>query len=83
MPEGAAPAPDVMRRLKAASDAGRVGETVLVALIALGEAGPGELHPQPMAEIVSALQQVGLERDARRLAFEALSARAGAMSLGR
>ncbi len=83
LPEGAAPAPDVMRRLKAASDAGRVGETVLVALIALGEAGPGELHPQPMAEIVSALQQVGLERDARRLAFEALSARAGAMSLGR
>ncbi|MEQ9518913.1 MAG: hypothetical protein RLN89_05675 [Parvibaculum sp.] len=83
LPRGAAPAPEVMRRLKMASEAGRVGETVLVALIALGEAGPGELHSQPMAAIVSALQQVGLDSDARRLAFEALSARSSAIGAGR
>lgn len=78
LPDGAVPAPDVMRRLKEASAAGRVGETLLVALIALGEAGPQELHAKPMSEIVSALQQVGLDAEARRLAFEALSARSDA-----
>ena len=65
----------VTQRLKLASSQNRVGETVLLTLAALSESGVGQAHPQTLSETVKALRIVGLEREARRLAAEALMAR--------
>jgi len=67
----------VTNRLKLASDQKRVGETVLLSLVALSESGPSTAHPQTLSETVRALRKVGLEREARSLAAEALIARMG------
>ncbi len=64
-------------RLKQASEQKRLGETVLLSLAALSDAGPSNAHPQTLSEIVRALRKVGLEREARSLAAEALIARMG------
>ncbi len=66
-----------------ASRAGRRGETVLAALLALGEAGPGgsqsrslgRIDPYIAGVIVAGLRRVGLDADARAIALDiALSA---------
>ena len=46
------PAPDaaLIRAMSEASEIGRLGETVLLALLALGEAGPGASHPLVLYE---------------------------------
>lgn len=75
LPGGVVPPLAMMRQLKRASEDGRVGETVLLALGTLNEAGPTGTHPQSLGEIVAALKRVGLDRDARRLSVEALGAR--------
>jgi len=75
LPGGRAPPLAMMRQLERASQDGRRGETVLLALAVLKEAGPAGTHPQSLGEIVAALGRVGLERDARRLSVEALMAR--------
>ena len=49
----------------------RVGETVLLALLALGEAGPAAAEPTTLNVVITALRSVGLEREARGLAVEA------------
>ena len=54
---------------------GRGGETVLLALLALGEAGPARADPLVLAAVLPALSAVGLEREARALAIEAAIAR--------
>lgn len=53
---------------------GRIGETVLLALVMLGEAGPAGTPPATLARLVGALRTVGLEPDARALAREAIAA---------
>ncbi len=67
------PAPDaaVLYALSEASQFGRLGETVLLVLMALGEAGPGGGDPLVLHEVLAALVRVGLEDEARRLAIEA------------
>jgi hypothetical protein len=57
--------------LSEASQLGRLGETVLLALLALGEEGPGAAHPLVLHEVLSALAQVDLAHEARLLAIEA------------
>ncbi len=69
------PAPAVWSLLTNASRAGRGGETVLLALLALGEAGPARADPLVLAAVLPALSAVGLEREARALAIEAAIAR--------
>jgi len=49
----------------------RQGETVLLALVMLGDAGPALAAPQTMGTIVQSLSAVGLPRDARDLALDA------------
>lgn len=66
----AAPAP-LIYAMEAAADAGRRGETVLLALIVLGRHGLGETHPLVLSEALSALADVELEPEARALAIEA------------
>lgn len=52
----------------------RLGESVLTALAAVGEAGPQRASPALLTTAVGALQAAGLEREARRFAMEALVA---------
>jgi hypothetical protein len=47
----------------------RQGETVLLALVMLGDAGPAIAAPQTMGSVVQSLAAVGLPRDARNLAL--------------
>ncbi|WP_425407366.1 hypothetical protein [Hwanghaeella sp.] len=49
----------------------RQGETVLLALVMLGDAGPALAAPQTMGAVVQSLAAVGLPRDARALALDA------------
>ena len=66
------PAPNVAwaRALDEASAAGRIGETVLIAL--LGLAGPNSQPPGAAAirKAVESLRRIGLEAEARALALE-------------
>lgn len=57
--------------LEEASEGRRVGETVLLSLIVLGEDGPGQSHTLALGSVLEALTRVGLEREARALAIEA------------
>jgi len=58
-------------RLKTAAAGKRVGETVLLALLALGEGGPAEAEPVVLMDVLGGLVGVGLTADARLLAVEA------------
>ncbi|MBN34957.1 MAG: hypothetical protein CMM46_09310 [Rhodospirillaceae bacterium] len=57
--------------LNPASREGRLGETVLLSLVALGQGGPADADPQTLGAVVAALQSVGLGREARLIAMEA------------
>ncbi|NKB44927.1 MAG: hypothetical protein GKS03_11685 [Alphaproteobacteria bacterium] len=67
----AMPSPQIWSGLALAAEEGRLGETVLLALIALDEVGPSGSSPIVLARVISALMTVGLEQDARRFAVEA------------
>ncbi|HLI11051.1 MAG TPA: hypothetical protein VKY65_05585 [Alphaproteobacteria bacterium] len=57
--------------LDAAAKAGRQGQTVLFALIAIGANGPGASDPIAVNHVIAALDKVGLGSEARQLAIEA------------
>jgi hypothetical protein len=57
--------------LSEASQSGRLGETVLLSLLALGEEGPAGAPPLVMHAVLSALIRVDLTHEARLLAIEA------------
>ena len=61
----------IWRTLGDAAENGRTGETVLLALLTLGEAGPAEADPIVLGRVVSSLRRAGLEADARAIALEA------------
>jgi hypothetical protein len=69
----AMPHPALWYRLaKASGDgAGRVGETILLSLLAIGEGGPGAADPVILRRVLTSLGAVGLEKEARSLAVEA------------
>jgi len=54
-----------------AADARRIGETVLLALVALGPEGPAAANPLVLGRVLDSLRRAGLEEEARALAFEA------------
>lgn len=62
----------LLRQLEAASADVRLGETLLVILVAVGERPVGALASDHLARLVAALNRVGLEQEARALAVEAL-----------
>ena len=49
----------------------RVGETILLSLLVLGEAGPAQANPTVLHKVIKSLRNVGLDREARALAVEA------------
>ena len=61
----------IWRTLGDAAENGRIGETVLLALLTLGEAGPAEADPIVLGRVLSSLRRAGLETDARAIALEA------------
>lgn len=70
-----APAPGLWFALGGAAEKGRVGETVLLSLLALDRRGPGTTSPLALGAVVGFLAKVGLETEARALAVEAVLAR--------
>jgi hypothetical protein len=56
--------------LEAASMDARLGETVLLATVGVGDAGDKGLSLADAARVIVALRRVGLEAEARRLAVE-------------
>ena len=65
------PSPHIWNGLNNAAANQRVGETVLMALIALGNDGPAGASPIVLSHVISALTRIGLEDEARRFAVEA------------
>ena len=58
-------------RLESAARSGRAGETVMLALLALGEGGPGQAGAITLTRTLKALESVGLRTETRALAVEA------------
>jgi hypothetical protein len=73
---GLAIGPDlaVTRTLSDAIDQGRLGEAVALILITLGTSKFDAMSPVVLVNTVSALKDLGLEQDARLLAFEIATA---------
>jgi hypothetical protein len=65
-----APEPDLLADLGAAAAAGRRGETVLLALIAMGDAELSDVPPATLGRVLAALLDIDLEAEARALAIE-------------
>jgi hypothetical protein len=70
----AMPSAALLERLAASAAAGRTGETVLLALLALAEGGPSATDATTLGQVVRSLGAVGLEDEARALALEAVAA---------
>jgi hypothetical protein len=72
LPGGIAPvARGEAAEIGSAAQAGRRGETVLLALIALGGHGLGNVDSGTLAQSLGGLRAVGLEEEARRIGIEA------------
>ena len=69
-----APDPVLRRTLREASENGRIGETVLLGLLALGQEGTEGADPWHLHDVLVALRKVDLESEARSLALEAMLA---------
>jgi hypothetical protein len=68
----------MLNQLHNAGLKGSVGEVVLLSLVAIGPGGPESADRQAVAQSVSSLRAVHLDREARRLALEALLGRSHA-----
>lgn len=49
----------------------RIGEVIMLSLLALGEAGPAGAAPHAIYQVIRSLRALGLEEDARAVALEA------------
>ena len=66
-----APTPALVHGLRMAADGGQFGETVLMALLLLGDAGPAAAGLPSVGPVVSSLVAAGLPEEARAIALEA------------
>jgi hypothetical protein len=64
-------APHLWNGLSDAARSKRIGETAALALVALGEDGPGKTAMPSLQHVIESLRAVGREADARALAVEA------------
>ncbi len=67
----AVPDASLLYALDDASLNGRLGETILLALLLMGETPPADTHPLALNAVLTALMRVGLPLEARALAIEA------------
>jgi hypothetical protein len=68
---GPTPDPIIWQALSAAARDGRIGETILLSLIALGPGGTSNAHPLTVSSVIDALRAIGLESEARAVVLEA------------
>jgi hypothetical protein len=73
--DGYLPPTGLLSTLKEVADAGDTGRTILLAAAVFGPDGPQGAHLIALGDGLRALKRVGLDAEARRLAFEALYAR--------
>ena len=66
-----APMPTLVHGLRMAAEGGQLGETVLMALILLGDGGPAAAGLPTGGPVVSGLVSAGLAQEARAIALEA------------
>jgi hypothetical protein len=69
---GELPETGLLTELQDAARAGNRPRTVLLAVLALAKGGPSGAHQLALGDAIRALKRVGMEREARQLAFEAL-----------
>ncbi len=69
------PSMAILRGLQHAGEEARVGEAIVFALVALGNAHPADVDLATITSVVATLGRVGLHEDARGLALEALVGR--------
>jgi hypothetical protein len=67
----AGPRPAVKALLRSAAEGARLGETLLLSLVALGDGGLDKVDPDTLNRVIAFLRVVGLEKEARELAVEA------------
>jgi len=67
-----APLTEASRDMAPSRGPKRIGEVVLLSMLALGEGGPGQAEPLVMYQVLKSLRAVGLQADARALAMEAV-----------
>src|SRR6476619_119734 len=72
--DGYLPPTGLLSTLKEVADAGDTGRTILLAAAVFGPDGPQGAHLIALGDGLRALKRVGLDAEARRLAFEALYA---------
>ena len=65
------PQPAIWRSLEKAASGSRIGETVLLSLLAIGQAGPLQANPIVLRKVLISLRKIGMEKEARALALEA------------
>jgi len=65
------PQPAIWRSLENAASGSRIGETVLLSLLAIGQAGPLQANPIVLRKVLISLRKIGMEKEARALALEA------------
>lgn len=70
--DGDLPETGLLSKLQAAVQAGNRPQTVLLSVLALAKGGPSGAHQLVVGDVIRALRKVGMEREARTLAFEAL-----------
>ncbi len=66
------PAAEALAAITRSAQDGRLGETLLNALIALGNGGPSRAQGQTTVRVVKALMAVGLREEARAIAIESV-----------
>lgn len=66
------PSPAMLHLLSGAASSGRTGLTVLLSLCLMGERGAYLAEPLALAPVLEALNQAGLQKEARALAVDAL-----------
>ena len=66
-----APTPTLVHGLRMAVEGGQLGETVLMALLLLGDGGPAAAGLATVGPVVSSLVSAGLREEARAIALEA------------
>jgi hypothetical protein len=69
------PSPALVRSLESAALNKRLGETVLLGLLALGDVGPAGAAPSTLRSVIRAFNTVGLQAEARALALESVLGR--------
>lgn len=65
--------PEALEHLKRIAGKGHKGETILLALAALGGTGPDKVDPELLEETLDALVSAGLDQEARLIAIEVIA----------